>query len=158
MSAPIERIQDYACEVNEEQWWELVKAADEVGFPICDVSREMGMMKPDKFARYNDLIEALGVYPDKYGYQEEIPYPDFLAKLKGDEKWEPKNGEEVEVSVGRPSKWVKAEFVCMHKGYFICNIKHEWEYLPFSEKQIRTPVETITRAEAEQILGKRIVD
>lgn len=159
----IERIAGYACEVNEKQWRELVKVADEVGVPVNKRSRDGGTS--DGLWRVVEFFEE-ELWIDTHVEEKRtamIPYPDFLAKLKGEEKWEPKNGEEVEVSVGRPSKWVKAEFVCIHKTYYICSLKDEWQYLPFTLNLIRPLRPTITRAEAEQKLKElgvnaRIVD
>lgn len=155
MSTPIERIAGYACEVNEDQWRELVKVADEVGLKVFDRRWPNETEK-----RFVSVYSDGDIIKDSFIAKglDLIPYPDFLAKLKGEEKWEPKNGEEVEVSVGRPSKWVKAEFVCIHKTYYICSLKDEWQYLPFTLNLIRPLRPTITRTEAEQTLGKRIVD
>jgi hypothetical protein len=152
----IERIKGYCCKVNEEQWEELVRVADEVGCEVGANSRKYGMIEPDKIARYNNLVEVLGVYPDKYDYQKEISFPDFLAKLRGEEKWQPKAGEMVEVAIG--GRWFKAEFVVFHQDHYICNEYGQWQYLAYKLNQIRPILPTITRAEAEKQLGKRIID
>jgi hypothetical protein len=149
----IDRIKGFCCEVTQEQWKELVRVAD-------DASIEIGQLNAYKYAQLDgsDFGGYTLVCLHKQWGEELIPYPDFLAKLKGDEKWEPKAGEMVEVSVGRPSKWVEAEFVCIHKGYYICSETNIWNYLPFSLKQMRPLRPTITRTEAESLLNKRIID
>jgi hypothetical protein len=155
----IERIKGYCCGVTKEQCEELVKVADEVGCYFGPISKRKGPTQHDCYARIDWTFSTpcLGVYDD-YPECKPIPYPDFLAKLKGEEKWEPKAGEMVEVSLGRPSKWVKAEFVCIHNDYYICSETNIWNYLPFSLKQMRPLRPTITRAEAESLLNKRIID
>lgn len=160
MSTPIERIAGYACQVNEDKWRELVKVAYRVESSAGDWASTSGKFKVNnRFAWITDRYNKPRlVHRGHAANFTLIPYLDFLAKLKGEEKWEPKNGEEVEVSVGRPSKWVKAEFVCIHKTYYICSLKDEWQYLPFTLNLIRPLRPTITRTEAEQTLGKRIVD
>ena len=152
MSNAIERIKGYCTEVTREQWEELVRVADEVsvalsskvwepGFPIVFLSNKIGW-----------ITQAKGPVG------KTIPFPDFLAKLRGEE-WKPKAGEMVEVEVGKlyPT-WSKAEMVCYHKGYYICNEVNNWQYMPYKLNQIRPITPTITRAEAEAQLGKRIID
>jgi len=151
----IERIKGYCCEVTQDQWEELVRVADEVGVMVGGVSRKDGTMKPAKFARCSIMIDVLGVYPDKYDYYEVIPFPDFLAKLKGAEPWEPKAGEMVEVEIN--GKWKSVKFV----GYNDATIV--W-FDPFGQAKYREaascrPIRpTITRTEAEALLNKRIID
>jgi hypothetical protein len=152
----IERIKGYACEVTQEQWEELVRVADEVGCEVGKLSRG-GMIKPDRFARYNSLADVLGVYRDKYSYQEEISFPDFLAKLKGEEKWQPKAGEIVEVSHDSKS-WHQREFIACKSNVYVC-----WFDLNDSPdtcywRHIRPFRPTITRVEAEAKLNARIID
>ncbi len=155
----IERIAGYACEVNEDQWRELVKVADEVGLKVCPLARRDGIGNGrHNYARVNlstqlsTLNETSSVVP--------IPYPEFLAKLKGEEKWEPKNGEELEV-MGVDCLWHIAEFVGVYKGYYVCRFNNE--FIGFQDVLIRPLRPTITRAEAEQKLKElgvnaRIVD
>lgn len=149
----LERIKGYCCEVTQGQWDELVKAADEVGVDVGAVSR-LGMMKPDKFARHNAAADCLGVYSHKYNDQEIIPFPDFLAKLKGEEKWKPKAGEMVEVKDG--SCWHKREFVTTRAWKHFC-WNEEGNYI-WGWDEIRPIRATITRTEAEALLNKRIID
>jgi hypothetical protein len=155
----IERIKGYCCEVTQEQWEELVKVADGAGCDVGPVSRRCRPNEVDKYAQIDlHFASPCLCFYDDFPECQIIPFPDFLAKLKGEEKWEPKAGEMVEVSVGSPSKWVEAEFVCIHKGYYICSETNIWNYLPFSLKQMRPLRPTITRAEAESFLNKRIID
>ena len=159
MSTPIERIAGYACEVNEEQWRELVKVADEVG--IGNPNPEFSSCHTFAFV---DKGGDLNAYDTKKTVANKgltlIPYRDFLAKLKGEEKWEPKNGEEVEV-MGVDCLWHIAEFVGVYKGYYVCRFNNE--FIGFQDVLIRPLRPTITRAEAEQKLKElgviaRIVD
>jgi len=154
MSTPIERIAGYACEVNEDQWRELVKVADEVGVPVNKRSRDGGTS--DGLWRVVEFFEE-ELWIDSHVEEKRtamIPYPDFLAKLKGEEKWEPKNGEEVEVSE-EGNVWRTAEFVAMSRGRYV--VWTEGTYIQVWS-HVRPLRPTITRAEAEQALGKRIVD
>jgi len=153
----IERIAGYACEVNEDQWRELVKVADEAGCPIGTASRSVkGPI--ENWASYNSLVKCLGVYEGKFRKCKTlIPYPDFLAKLKGEEKWEPKNGEEVEVSDGDTGYWYKVKFVGRMGVRNVCMVR-SYVYGDYADTHIRPLRPTITRAEAEQMLGKKIVD
>jgi hypothetical protein len=163
----IERIKGYCCEVTQEQWDELVRVADEVGCAVGCASRASGMVKPDKFARYNKAINCLGVYFDKHPDQEEIPFPDFLAKLKGGEQWQPKAGEMVEVSNnGESGVWESAKYIgpdVAHDGQelMVCVmsiVKNNILYTCFYKHEVRPLRPTITRTEAERLLNKRIID
>lgn len=162
MSNAIERIKGYCTEVNQAQWEELVMVADEVGMLVGYNSRKYGVTINDRYARLNGFGD-IGVYFDRTSNTKQIPFPDFLAKLRGEE-WTPKAGEMVEVEVGKlyPT-WSKAEMVCYHKGYYICNEVNNWQYMPFKLNQIRPITPTITRAEAEAKLkdagiNARIID
>jgi len=146
----IERIKGYCCEVTQAQWDELVKVADEVGLAVGYSSRS-GMAKDEKFARLASWDTTLGVYSDKRDEHKPIPFPDFLAKMRGDEKWQPKAGEMVEVGGG----YVR-EYIATRGGKHFCwgergDTVSTWPTV----KQIRP---TITRTEAEQLLNKRIID
>lgn len=94
---PIERITGFACKVDQSQWAELVRVADEVGLPVGDYVRSL----PSKCDTLNNYaaIGYTGHYLSVFSEittQFEIPFPDFLSKLKGEEEtWVPKNGEEV---------------------------------------------------------------
>lgn len=159
MSNAIERIKGYCCEVTQKQWEELVRVAHAIGvnpteYDVWDVSYPVFCIDVDEKTTngYADIELA-----ERDG-SSAIPFPDFLAKLRGEE-WVPKAGEMVEVEVGKlyPT-WSKAEMVCYHKGYYICNEVNNWQYMPYKLNQIRPITPTITRAEAEAQLGKRIID
>jgi hypothetical protein len=150
----IERIKGYCCEVTQEQWDELVRVADEVKLAVAHSSRGE-MVKPDKFARLS-WNTALGVYPDKHDDQKQIPFPDFLAKLRGEERWDPKAGEMVDTSVVGEI-WNPREFIAKRNSLFVCWVDEgSVETHPFTHCRPIRP--TITRTEAEQLLKKRIID
>lgn len=159
MNNATERIKGYCTEVNQAQWEELVRVAHANGvtpteYDYWDVSYNVFCI--------NEEENTTNGYADTELARREgltaIPFPDFIAKLRGVEEWMPKEGEMVEVEVGKLNPtWVKAEMVCVHKGYYICNEVNNWQYLPFKLNQIRPIRPTITRAEAEQQLGKRII-
>lgn len=99
MSNAIDRIKGYCTEVNQSQWEELVRVADEVGLPVGYTYRKAGLIKPDRYAILNAFGE-FGVYYDRHRTTEVIPFPDFIAKLRGVDEWQPKVGEMVEVRDG----------------------------------------------------------
>jgi len=172
-------IKGYCCEVTQEQWDELVRVADEVGIPVWKFSRP-------EYDRYfeskrcalidrgdNDLVLGYG-----YDSRKPIPYPDFLAKLKGEEceddpftasetlamaakgresKWQPKAGEMVEVS-HNGIKWWEREFIAFRSGQYICWFEEHDSPDAAHWKYCRPLRPTITRTEAEQLLNKRIID
>lgn len=150
MSTPIERIAGYACEVNEEQWRELVKVADEVG--IGNPNPEFSSCHTFAFV---DKGGDLNAYDTKKTVANKgltlIPYRDFLAKLKGEVKWEPKNGEEVEVCVS-DKLWVNGMFISMDGKWYVCRVEALHGYYGVDPELIRPLRPTITRAEAEQKL------
>jgi len=164
MSTPIERIAGYACEVNDEQWRELVKVADEVGCPVDERSRKGGV----HHAKTGEIIWIYAKQDSRgnlYTYKfcdshTLIPYPDFLAKLKGEKNWEPKNGEEVEASYDGGRTWHKYEYLTKRNGCHVCwdspthNVVYNFGFV----RQIHPPLPIITRAVSEQMIGKRIVD
>jgi hypothetical protein len=151
----IERIRGYCCEVTHAQWDELVKVADEVGVEVGGASRGWAV-ENKSFARLAVGDAILGAYPDRRAEHKEIPFPDFLAKMKGEEQWQPKAGEMVEVSDDQ-LHWVKREFLTVRHGKVVC-----WDNLPnattYMWEYIRPLRPTITRTEAEQLLNKRIID
>jgi hypothetical protein len=152
MSA-IKRIQGFACEVTQEQWEELVRVADSVGCPVDGISRKDGTKKGTyEEAGYCDRQNHLMT---DTGFKNLIPYPDFLSKLKGEEKWEPKNGEEVEVSQSG-DKWLTHQYVIAHNDGHVVYRELNCTYLWFPMCRPLRP--TITRQEAETILNKRIID
>jgi len=165
----IERITRYACEVNEDQWRELVKVADEVGCPVDETSRKGGVhhaMTGEIIWIYAKQDSSGNLYTYKLcDSRTLIPYPEFLAKLKGEEKWEPKNGDEVECRDGLGADWFLAKFVGYDGKWAICRPEHHplGHYTTHNDDNIRTLRPTITRAEAEQKLKElgvnaRIVD
>jgi hypothetical protein len=86
-----------------------------------------------------------------------IPFPDFLAKLRGEE-WQPKAGEMVEVSNCNDAMWCEREFAAKRKGFYICWLPSPNDHITASWSYCRPIMPTITRAEAEAQLGKRIID
>jgi hypothetical protein len=172
-------IKGYCCEVTQEQWDELVRVADEVGIPVWKFSRP-------EYDRYfeskrcalidrgdNDLVLGYG-----YDSRKPIPYPDFLAKMKGEEcegdpftasetlamaakgresKWQPKAGEMVEVSGGDDAvAWYCREFIATRGGKHFCWTETGTAVSDWCSVRPLRP--TITRTEAEQLLNKRIID
>ena len=175
MNNAIDRIKGYCTEVNQAQWEELVRVADEVG---CDVggpiSDDVGGPISDRpisshfFIRYYDeygLISVLQKIDRKL-----IPFPDFLARMKGwnDEaeqlissngnEWNPEIGEQIEVSDGYGQPWHKGEYIAKSRGLHIAWTEGDDDDDVSYWNLIRPLRPTITRAEAEQKLGKRIID
>lgn len=150
MNNAIERIKGYCTEVNQAQWEELVRVADEVGVGVGCESRKDGPCRIYRYAEYHygELALSKGVHAGL------IPFPDFIAKLRGGEEWTPKAGEMVEVS-RNGEVWIPREFVTKSKGRFIVWSNAD-EAVDFP--LCRQAIPTITRAEAEAQLGKRIID
>lgn len=148
-----ERIKGYCCEVNAEQWGELVKVAYEVGVDCEHVSDGNALA----------AVDVIGVLCRWHSLRDMnlIPFPDFLAKLRGDEGWQPKVGEMVEVK-RRDSDWEPAKFICVDsehsKDWLLCYLPNQCEYHAFEMGRIRKARPTITRAEAEARLNARIID
>jgi hypothetical protein len=156
----IERIKGYCCEVTQAQWDEMVKVADEVGVLVRRSSRESCVTRVEKLARYNKYANCLGVYDGKYDDQDLIPFPDFLAKLKGEEKWQPKAGEMVNGGLDN-KHWseFEDEYIAAYCGKHV--VKHmtvRGEWIACVWDYVRPHRPTITRTEAEQLLNKRIID
>jgi len=147
----IDRIKGYCCEVTQEQWDELVRVADEVEAKVYNSTWYPGMV-----TMFVSLHKDRDIVKDPFNIQgyPVIPFPDFLSKLKGDDQWQPKAGEMVEVSDDR-LYWVQREFVTLSKGKFIAwnNELDVWAY-----DYCRPLPPTITRTEAERLLNKRIID
>jgi hypothetical protein len=146
----IERIKGFCCEVTEAQWKELVRVADEVGLAhghsYAD-NRNADVTEFDFAQLDEDELVCLSM---NFG-EKVIPYPDFLAKLKGEEKWEPKAGEMVEVGGG-----YEREYIAQRGGKHFCwGEKGDSVSSWLTVKPVR---QTITRAEAESLLNKRIID
>ena len=177
MSNAIERIRGYCTEVTQAQWEELLR--------IVKGHREL----------YHGLIIKTEAELNKKGFgfayvhgsflqcesrklsmfQNPIPFPDFLAKLKGqchslkevgpisfgcEEKWTPKAGEMVDAHYGMGCDWEESIFIGMDGDYYVCRKASYGPsgYRAHAVNDIRPITPTITRAEAEQQLGKRIID
>jgi len=154
----IERIKGFCCEVDEAQWNELVRVADEVGAPMCRYIVSKNTKKFFfKYVGSHGTDSIVGWVSNPKGKADLIPYPDFLAKLKGEEKWQPKAGEMVEVSGDDCAvEWYSREFVATREGKHFC-----WTETGTAVSHwpsIRPLRPTITRTEAESLLGKRIID
>jgi hypothetical protein len=165
----IERIKDYCCEVTKEQWEELVRVADEVGCEVGTSSKRDGPCSV--FRLVGEYKGALSLYRTASG-KEIIPFPDFLAKLKGEEDadpftasetlemarktWQPKAGEMVEVNVPmtKDGSTTEAKFIGMDGKAYVVRLGGVY----YGYRHIRPILPTITRAEAEKQLGKRIID
>lgn len=146
MSNASERIKGYCTDVTQAQWEELVRVADEVGVDVSHV----------KGGNTLAAVDVMGVLCRWHSLKTKtlIPFPDFLAKLRGVEEWTPKAGEMVEVSHNGEA-WVTREFITKSKGRFIV-WSNAGEAVDFT--LCRPVLPTITRSEAEQKLGKRIID
>ena len=147
----IERIKGYCCEVTQEQWEELVRVADDVGIKVYGKN----FSEPYSFFALNYECTMLVGHTRPKGTV--IPFPDFLAKLIGEEKWEPKAGEMVEVRNGSKEAWYAAEFVGSIDGWKVCRVEPN-VYTDYIGENIRPARPNITRAEAESLLNKRIID
>jgi hypothetical protein len=138
----IERIEGYCCEVTQEQWDELLSVGDEVGVTVY------------AHTEYNNVTQSYHKIASVKNGLNRIPFRDFLAKLKGEEKWEPKAGEMVEFS-DKGILWWEREFIAKSRGQYVGWTSdgdvHAWA-------MCRSARHTITRAEAESQLGKRIID
>jgi hypothetical protein len=97
----IERIKGFCCEVTQEQWDELVRVADEVGMTVGAASRHADVFSIHCAMWSFDF--GLIIQPSK---GVKIPFPEFLAKLKGEEQWQPKAGEMVEVGGGYVREYI----------------------------------------------------
>jgi len=153
----IDRIKGYCCEVTQEQWDELVRVADEVGAKVYNPTWYPGMVTMCvSFHKDRDIVKDpvnLQGYPV-------IPFPDFLAGLKGEEQWHPKAGEMVEVSMnGKSWAEVPEEYIVFYCGKHV--VKHmtvRGEWIACVWNYVRPLRPTITRTEAEALLNKRIID
>jgi hypothetical protein len=149
----IERIRGYCCEVTQEQWYELVRVADEVGVKVYNSEWDRG-----RSIMFVILHKDNDIVKDPFNIQgyPVIPFPDFLAKMKGDDQWQPKAGEMVEVSTNG-ERWSQREFIAKRNAFFVCwATKESVNTYPFSHCRPLRP--TITRTEAEALLNKRIID
>jgi hypothetical protein len=151
----IERIKGYCCEVTQGQWNEFVFCLHKSG--INTMGKKWDINWPIVFIGCRGLLDRHETIKDaEINNLSLIPYPDYLAKLKGEEKWEPKAGEMVEVSV-LGETWWEREFIAVSKNRYIAwganGCPTGYGYCrPCSYRP------TITRAEAESILNKRIID
>jgi hypothetical protein len=151
----IERIKGFCCEVTQEQWEELVRVADEVGLSvIIDEDCKFGLSKYGHVKAEMNSVESALIGHWRSTMKKMIPFPDFLAKLEGEEKWQPKAGEMVEVS-GSGLVWWEREFIAKSRGQYVGWTSegevHAWA-------MCRPARHTITRAETESLLNKRIID
>jgi hypothetical protein len=157
----IERIKGFCCEVDEEKWKELVRVADEVGAPMC------GILAADntesikyKYVGDKGTNLIVGWYSNPMGIATLIPFPDFLAKLKGEENWQPKAGEMVNGSLnGKNWSDFEYEYIAAYCGKHV--VKHmpvRGEWIAGVWDYVRPLRPAITRTEAESLLGKRIID
>jgi hypothetical protein len=148
MKDTIERINGYCTEVNQAQWEELVRVADEVGCNFIDNDDCRYLL--DKYGKIkaglNTNDSALVGYTQPT-MSKMIPFPDFIAKLRGVEEWKPKAGEMVEVS-NNGEKWYVLEYITNRNDAHVCwsnsGLPHTSYY-----RYIRPLTPTITRAEAE---------
>lgn len=160
MNKAIERIKGFCCEVNEQQWNELVRVADEVGVKVDKTSRRDGI-DGGKYPIAGVSICDNDIFTRAYVKSwEKIPFPSFLAKLKGDEEWQPKAGEMVECRDGIGADWFMAKYVGHDGKWAVCRPEHHplGHYTVHDAANFRQLLPTITRAEAEKQLGKRIID
>jgi hypothetical protein len=147
----IERIKGYCCEVTQEQWDELVRVADEVAAKVYNPTWYPGMV-----TMCVSLHKDRDIVKDPFNLQgyPVIPFPEFLAKLRGEEQWQPKAGEMVEVQ--KDGVWVEREYVGLRYGHHVCWMNNSASTSIWLEVRPLRP--TITRTEAERILNKRIID
>ena len=158
----IDRVKDYACEVEKHQWEELVLVADRVGLKVMVPNRTdtgfVASFRVIAVVSENQLTTYL--LSDKGG-RTLVSYLDFLAKLKGVEKWEPKNGEKVECRDGLGADWFLAKFIGYDDGkWAVCRPEHRLlgNYTTHKDANIRPLRSTITRKEAEEKLKALGVD
>jgi hypothetical protein len=164
MNTAIERIKGYCCEVDKHQWNALLIAAKDVGAKVFNPNWSTcnGKMVVSVHALDNDIVKD----PVNVQNKPVIPFPDFLAKLKGDEQWQPKAGEMVEVTQGESGVWESAKYIgpdVAHDGQelMVCVmsiVKNNILYTCFYKHEVRPLRPTITRTEAERLLNKRIID
>lgn len=150
MNEAIKRIEGYACRVDQGQWEEVVRVADEVGVKVWEDSRVEGVSSGNNLAQIDKKDKDLCLFSFKEK-QEEIVYPDFIAKLKGAEKWEPKNGEEVECRDGVGTDWFSAKFIGNDGQWSVCRPEHHplGRYTTHNDTNIRPLRPTLTRFKAE---------
>ena len=156
MSNAIERIKGYCCEVTQEQWEELVSVADEVGVNVYDRFWSFGTSSYVHLNARNFIVKTGHTYTGR----TVMTFPDFLAKLRGVEEWTPKAGEMVECRDGVGADWFLAKYVGHDGKWAVCRPEHHplGHYTVHNDVNFRQAMPTITRAEAEAQLGKRIID
>ncbi len=154
----IERIKGYRCKVEEHQWKDLIKVCNNVEIGLWAYSTEVPQRWDVRRYAVAGMTEVILSFDKPTKDYIEIPFPDFLAKLKGLEPWEPKAGEMVEVSDGYGQPWYKGEYIATSKGLHIAWTEGDDDSDVAYWNLIRPIRPTITRAEAEQQLGKRIID
>jgi hypothetical protein len=147
----IERIKGYRCRVEEHQWKDLIKACNNVEIGLWAYSTEVPQRWDVRRYAVSGKTEVILSFDKPTRDYIEIPFPDFIAKLKGDEKWEPKAGEMVEVGGG-----CVREYIAQRGGKHFCwGEKGDTVSSWLTVKPVR---QTITRTEAESLLNKRIID
>lgn len=148
----IDRIKDYCTEVTSAQWEELVRVADEVGVNVYDRFWSFGTSSYVHLNARNFIMKTGHTYTGR----TVMTFPDFLAKLRGEE-WKPKAGEMVEVS-DDGDFWQPLEYIDKRNNYYVCWNGGLYPQTTCFWKHCRPITPTITRAEAEAQLGKRIID
>jgi hypothetical protein len=149
----IERIKGYCCEVTQEQWEELVRVADEVGCAVGPSSKRDGPCSVYRLV--HGYKGALSLCKTASG-KEIIPFPDFLAKLRGEEKWQPKAGDDIWFKHYEAGRMIRGIYISYWSGkHIVWDIASQSPAKAYGDVEI---IPTITRAEAEKQLGKRIID
>jgi hypothetical protein len=149
----IDRIKWYCCEVTQKQWDELVRVADKVGVRVGGYSRG----EPVKNIRYARLLGDTLCHRNHKMRLKEILFPDFLSKLQGEQQWQPKAGEMVEVSEDGDF-WQPLEYIDKRNNYYVCWMGGLYPQNTSFWEHCRPIRPTITRTEAERLLNKRIID
>jgi hypothetical protein len=151
----IERIKGYRCKVEENQWRDLIKACNNLEIGVWACSTEVPQHWDVRRYAVAGMTEVILSFDTPTRGYIEIPFPDLLAKLKGEGEWTPKAGEMVEVS-SDAKHWFKREYITSRVNKnFTWNTSGE-DFRSWTSVRPITP--TITRAEAERQLGKRIID
>jgi hypothetical protein len=138
----IERVKGFCTKVDSESWGVLVDTVSLMGIEVGEKAMNHGPTTGFPYAGFVVGTDKLSL-SSWAGRDMVIPFPDFLAKLRGEE-WQPKAGEMVEVSHDGIN-WLKREFIALKGAWYWC----------FADDDVRRyahirPIRpTITRAEAE---------
>lgn len=159
MSNAIERIKGYCTEVTQAQWEEWKSVCKDFGIDSLGKTWDEYW----RFCFVNDCNELERIASEEAASHHNItiiPFPDFLAKLRGEEEWTPKAGEMVECRDGVGADWFLAKYVGHDGKWAVCRPEHHplGHYTLHNDVNFRPITPAITRAEAEQQLGKRIID